>query len=192
MNRKKSLVGIVAAALIAAGAFGCGGKATKTAAAPPPAEKAPPPPPPPPAPPRAPVAPSDEEEWFRNATVEELQGRLQDIFFEYDRSDLKPEAKSALEQNTAWLLKSFNTLVIEVEGHCDERGTMAYNLALGDRRAGSVASYLLSRGLPQSRLKTISYGKERPQCTSSAENCWWKNRRAHFRVAGKGDARSGE
>jgi peptidoglycan-associated lipoprotein len=192
MTKKTFLVETAAVALIALTAIGCAGKKSTVAQAPPSVAAAPPAPPAPPPPPAPPARADDEAEWFRTATVEELQKRLQDIFFEYDRADLKEEGKSALEQNASWLLKSYNTLVIEVEGHCDERGTTAYNLALGDRRSGSVASYLLSRGFPRERLKTISYGKERPQCDTASENCWWKNRRAHFRIAEKGEQRSGE
>jgi peptidoglycan-associated lipoprotein len=151
------------------------------------------------APPRAEVAPpapsrvsampetadQDEESWFRSATVEELQKRLSDVYFDYDHHELKSDARDQIQKSYAWLAKPYNTVVIEVEGHCDERGTPNYNLALGDRRADTVASYLLSLGFPRERMRTISYGKERPECTESQEGCWWKNRRAHFRIAAK-------
>jgi peptidoglycan-associated lipoprotein len=173
---------------------GCAGKKDKVAQAPAPVVSAPPALASSSAPTArpAPEGPVDEAEWFRTATVEELEARLTDVYFQYDQANLEVEARSSLEQNADWLLKPYNTLVIEVEGHCDERGTMEYNLALGDRRSGSAASYLLSRGLQRERIKTISYGKERPMCTEEREQCWWKNRRAHFRVASKGAQRSGE
>jgi peptidoglycan-associated lipoprotein len=175
-------------------AAGCAGKKNKVAQAPAPVDTAVRPTPsvsPPPVG-SAPAGPVDEAEWFRSATLEELQARLADVYFEYDQADLGPEARNALEQNASWLLKPYNTLVIEIEGHCDERGTTTYNLALGDRRSGSVGSYLLTRGFQRERLKTISYGKERPQCVKGGEQCWWKNRRAHFRIASRNGQQSGE
>ena len=129
---------------------------------------------------------SPEEEWFRTASVADLQVKLSDAHFDYDRDELRSDARAVIQENFEWLTKPYNTVLIEVEGHCDERGTQGYNLALGDRRATSVAGYLASLGFPRNRMTTISYGKERPQCTDSAESCWWRNRRAHFRVVSKG------
>jgi peptidoglycan-associated lipoprotein len=108
---------------------------------------------------------------------------LQDAFFDYDKSDIRDDARAALTKN-ADLLKAifqdFPDAVITVEGHCDERGSAEYNLGLGDRRATSAKDFLVQLGVPADRLKTISYGKERPVCTESNEACWQRNRRAHF------------
>lgn len=131
------------------------------------------------------VAPLSEEEWFRSATIAELQANLSDVHFDYDRDELRSDARASIQKNHEWLAKPHNTLRIELEGHCDERGTEAYNLALGDRRAVAVEGYLRSLGFPHDRLRTISYGKERPQCREWEEPCWWRNRRVHFRVVSK-------
>jgi peptidoglycan-associated lipoprotein len=135
-----------------------------------------PPPPPPPAPPPAPSAPP--------ATVEQLLGsEVQDAFFDYDKSDIRGDSRDALTRDAAALkaiLSQFPSAVIMVEGHCDERGSAEYNIGLGDRRASSAKDFLVSLGVPGDRLKTVSYGKERPQCTESNEACWQRNRRAHF------------
>jgi len=110
---------------------------------------------------------------------------LSDAQFDYDRSDLRADARDALAGSADWLKLSYNTAVIEIEGHCDERGTVEYNLALGERRARSAMDYLVSLGVPTNRLRTISYGKDRPMCTESNESCWQQNRRAHLRIASK-------
>jgi peptidoglycan-associated lipoprotein len=110
---------------------------------------------------------------------------LTDAHFDYDRSDLRQDARDALAKNADWLKLGYNTAVIEIEGHCDERGTVEYNLALGERRAQSAMDYLVSLGVPANRLRTISYGKDRPVCTDSNESCWQRNRRAHLRIASK-------
>jgi peptidoglycan-associated lipoprotein len=98
------------------------------------------------------------------------------VFFDYDRADLKSEAKTTLERQAAWL-KQFRKLAITVEGHADERGTREYNLALGERRAQAIKDYLVSLGVSTSRIKTISYGKERPAVLGSDESSWSQNRR---------------
>ncbi len=111
-------------------------------------------------------------------------GLLGDVYFAYDRSDLSAEATDRLAANAAFMRQHPN-LMFTVEGHCDERGTNAYNLALGDRRANAAASYLGSLGITGGRLSTVSYGEERPQCSVSAESCWSRNRRAHFVITGR-------
>lgn len=111
-------------------------------------------------------------------------GYLKDAFFEYDKADLREDARTALAADAEWL-KKYRTVQFLIEGHCDERGTSEYNLALGDRRANAAKEYLVSLGVDASRVKTVSYGKERPFCTESAEDCWQKNRRAHFLATAK-------
>ncbi len=98
------------------------------------------------------------------------------VFFDLDKSDLKPEARRTLERQAAWL-KQYGNVAVTIEGHCDERGTREYNLALGDRRAKAASNYLVSLGIPASRIKTISYGKERPAVLGSNEAAWSQNRR---------------
>jgi len=121
-----------------------------------------------------------------NPTVsgaEMLQQQAQDAYFDYDHNDLRPDAREALTHDAELLRKIFAqepNFVVILEGHCDERGSGEYNLALGDRRANSAQEFLVQLGIPASRLKTISYGKERPQCTDATEECWQKNRRAHL------------
>jgi peptidoglycan-associated lipoprotein len=104
---------------------------------------------------------------------------LSDIFFDFDRFVIRDDARSGLEAN-AGLLKSQSSEKILIEGHCDERGTSAYNLVLGERRAQAAARYLRDLGVPSSQMQITSYGKERPFCAEHSEACWQSNRRAHF------------
>jgi peptidoglycan-associated lipoprotein len=106
---------------------------------------------------------------------------LKDVFFDFDKYDIRPGDAKALDGNASWLKSNPNHLVL-IEGHCDERGTNEYNLALGERRAKSTMNYLVSQGVQASRITIISYGEERPVCTQKSEECWAKNRRAHFLV----------
>jgi len=106
---------------------------------------------------------------------------LEDVYFEFDRSTLTREAQEILTQKALWL-ESNSTVKVVIEGHCDDRGTSEYNLALGDRRAASTKVFLIDLGVSPSRLMTISYGEERPLITGQSENAWAKNRRAHFEV----------
>jgi peptidoglycan-associated lipoprotein len=101
------------------------------------------------------------------------------VFFDYDRFDLRPEGKSALEEN-AKRLKERDGVSLLIEGHCDERGTIEYNLVLGERRAQTAKRYLEDLGISPSRLKVTSFGKERPFCVDHSAECWQQNRRAHF------------
>ncbi len=107
---------------------------------------------------------------------------LQDIHFDYDKYDLDATAKSTLNKNSDWLKQNPSSRV-EIQGHCDERGTNNYNLGLGERRAIALKKYLISRGISKDRLFTISYGEERPFCQDSTEDCWKNNRRGHFLVS---------
>jgi len=107
---------------------------------------------------------------------------LQDIHFDYDKYDLDAPSKSILNKNAEWLKQNPSSRV-EVQGHCDERGTNNYNLGLGERRAIAIKKYLIARGISRDRLFTISYGEERPFCQDSTETCWKSNRRGHFLVS---------
>jgi len=106
---------------------------------------------------------------------------LKDIHFDFDKYDIRPGDAKVLDANAAWL-KSHDDQLVLIEGHCDERGTNEYNLALGERRAKSTMNYLVSQGVQASRITIISYGEERPTCSDKNEACWSKNRRAHFLV----------
>ena len=109
----------------------------------------------------------------------ELQAKLKDIHFNFDKAELESSAKPALN-DLANILTKHQKLKVIVEGNCDERGTREYNLALGDKRANAAKQYLISAGIPSARIDTVSYGKEKPLCTENAEECWAKNRRDHF------------
>ena len=106
-------------------------------------------------------------------------GPLQDVQFDFDSYDLSPEARDTLQTDAGWLRNNAQVKV-EIEGHCDERGTVEYNLALGAKRAKAARDYLVSLGISSDRLSTISYGEELPLCKESNESCWQKNRRVHF------------
>jgi peptidoglycan-associated lipoprotein len=108
-------------------------------------------------------------------------GPLKEIFFDFDRSDLRPDARDTLKANADWL-KTNPASRAEIEGHADERGTSEYNLALGAKRAQSAKEYLVTLGIAAARLSTMSYGEEVPVCKESTEGCWQKNRRARFAV----------
>ena len=142
-------------------AKGAGGTQTATARV---TVTAPPPPPPPP------PSPTDEELFAQN---------VHDIFFDYDKSDIRADQQSTLQGNIDFL-KQHPNIHFTVEGHCDERGSTEYNLGLGDNRANSVKSALVQGGVSAENIKTISYGKEKPFCTESNETCWQQNRRGHF------------
>jgi len=124
----------------------------------------PPPPPPPP--------PSVSEEDLFNQNIK-------DVYFDYDKSDLRGDQQSSVQADSQFLGQHTN-INVTIEGHCDERGSTEYNLALGDRRASAVKDALVASGVNASRIKTISYGKEKPFCSESNEACWQQNRRGHF------------
>ena len=106
---------------------------------------------------------------------------LEDIHFDYDKSAIRPDGKAILEKHAKWL-QSNPRVRVQIEGHCDERGTNEYNLALGERRAQATKRFLVALGIDGKRLDTISYGEERPLCTEHADSCYSTNRRAHFVV----------
>ncbi len=109
---------------------------------------------------------------------------LKDIHFDFDKYDIRPGDAEILKANASLLMKQ-PTVKIQIEGHCDERGTIEYNLALGERRANSAKKYLISLGMPTDRISTISYGKEKPLDSSHNEEAWTKNRRAHSIILAK-------
>ncbi len=134
-------------------------------------------PPPPPPPPKTAVGEVTEEQMFET--------QVKDAYFDFDRADIRSDAQQTLTAN-AEFFKAHPELTFTIEGHCDERGSEEYNLALGERRALSGKTFLVNLGIPDSRIVTISYGKERPQCIDPDETCWQKNRRVHFKMGREG------
>jgi len=110
---------------------------------------------------------------------EEISGMFKDIYFDYDKYDVREDAKQTLKAVADHLRKNAAQKVL-IEGHCDDRGTSEYNLGLGDKRSRSAKDFLVSLGVPSSRIDTISYGKEKTVCSEHTEDCWAKNRRGHF------------
>lgn len=153
---------------------GCSKNKPEVAAEPPPPPPAPAEPAPAPPPPAPEPAPAEDP-------VKVAQDKMADIFFDYDSSALTSSAQSTLDANGA-ALNQHSAVSVSIEGHCDERGTVEYNLALGDRRAQAAKDYLVRYGVTASRLSTISYGEERPLASGSGEDVWAQNRRAHFVV----------
>jgi peptidoglycan-associated lipoprotein len=183
---KKTVLVLASLALVSS-LPACGPK--KVAPPPPPPPVAPEAPPPAPAPPPRVEAPPQVDEYARlkAMTAEELDkmGLFADVYFEFDKADIRESERATMSKN-ADLLKKYDFIHVRLEGHCDERGTVEYNLALGERRAKAAFDYLVSLGVPADRLRTVSYGKEVPVCTESNEACWQKNRRVHATViAGK-------
>jgi peptidoglycan-associated lipoprotein len=134
---------------------------------------APPPPPPPP----TPAPPAISQQAFQDF-------QNQDIFFDYDKYDLRTDARATLDRKATFLNQA-STVRSQIEGHCDERGTNEYNLALGERRANAAKQYLTTAGVSAARLTTISYGEERPLDPGRNEAAWARNRRAHFVITGQ-------
>ena len=152
-------------------------------------EATPPPPavteaPPTPAPTAPPPAVRETDVLSQDLQTLNSKGYLKDAFFDFDKADLRDDARTALAADAQWL-KQYGSIKVLVEGHCDERGTEEYNLSLGQKRASSVKDYLVSLGVEGSRVNTVSYGKARPFCTDHDENCWQQNRRGHFVITGK-------
>jgi peptidoglycan-associated lipoprotein len=184
---------IVFCTAVAVVAAGCHKKVPQVAAAPPPPPppapapaRPPAPPPPPPAP--APVAPAPltEDQIFAQKSLAQLNAErpLDDVFFDLDKSEVRNDARASLQKDADWM-KKWSSVQVTLEGHCDSRGSSEYNLALGTRRASAVKDYLVSLGVPASRLAVISKGKEQPFCTDENESCWQQNRRGHFLITGK-------
>jgi peptidoglycan-associated lipoprotein len=192
---KPALLTLLAATLVTAA---CGSKK-------PPVARPLPPPPPigsqapppaaasrPPAPPQPSVEPASvppeplRDDAIASASLDELNRNspLRPVFFALDSAEIDPAGKAALDSD-APLLKKYPGWVVTIEGHCDERGTAEYNLALGERRAIAARQYLVSLGIPAERLKTVSYGKEFPFDAGHDDAAWAKNRRAHFVITAK-------
>jgi len=185
--------GLVTVALVVV--LGVGGCAKKSPAAAPAASPPAAPPPagpltPPPQPPLAPPIPVPDHDPLDAADLDAVNayvrraGLLGDVYFDYDRAELGETARGQLERNAAFL-GSRPEFAVAIEGHCDERGSAEYNLALGERRASAAHAYLGRLGLETGRLQTVSYGKERPVCTSSDGGCWKQNRRAGFVIVAR-------
>ena len=172
----------------------CGGKKPPLARPAPPATSAntgnpPSRPPSPPEPVGEPTVVPPEpvrDDAISSASLDDLNksSPLKPVFFELDSSDLNSAGQKALDENVV-LLKKYSSWTITVEGHCDERGTAEYNLALGERRAITARAYLVSLGIPADRLRTVSYGKEFPFDPGHDESAFSKNRRAHFVITAK-------
>jgi len=153
-------------------ASGSGGTTTRSVTV---TVNAPPPPPPPPSAPKVTISSADM-----------LTREAQDIYFDYDMSDLRADAQRTATANAELLKRIFaqdSSFTVLIEGHCDERGSAEYNLGLGDRRATSLRDFYVQQGLPANRIRTISYGKEKPICTEASEACYQRNRRDHMSPA---------
>ncbi|MEM7351407.1 MAG: OmpA family protein [Acidobacteriota bacterium] len=144
------------------------------------------------APDTTPAGPVDVEEKKPPMSIQEMQseaerlGLLGDVFYDFDKFDLRAEARERLQKNAQYMNSADGQgLKFTIEGHCDERGTNEYNIALGQNRGTTALDYLISLGVDRSRFKTISYGEERPFCNESNEACWQKNRRARFVITGR-------
>ncbi|HEV8234344.1 MAG TPA: peptidoglycan-associated lipoprotein Pal [Gemmatimonadaceae bacterium] len=192
MKAARSIATLVALATILTAAA-CGKKTPPVARPmpppPPPAETAPPSPPAPPEPAREPVSvPPDpvRDDAISSASLDELNKNspLKPVYFELDSSDLSAANQRTLDEDAA-LIKRYSTWTVTIEGHCDERGSAEYNLALGERRAMAARTYLVSLGIAATRLRTVSYGKEFPFDPGHDEAAFAKNRRAHFVITAK-------
>ena len=190
MNRKWMAAAWIVAVAMTVTLVACGPKSEPPAAPPPApvAEEAP----------ATPVTPSPEPTTAEDPVDPILSADLQeayeqiarrnlmvlDVYFDYDKYDLKPDARQGLQKNAAFM-REYPQLVFAIEGHCDERGTNEYNLALGERRANAARDYLSSLGISGEAVRTVSYGEERPTRMEHNEGCWSRNRRAHFVLVGK-------
>ena len=132
------------------------------------------------------LMPVDESDDILSMSLEDINANspLSDIRFDYDSAELTGEARTTLDTNVQWLRRNPSVTIL-IEGHCDERGTVEYNLALGERRSMAAYNFLVASGLPSERIKTISYGKEFPLDPGHHEAAWARNRRAHFVITSK-------
>lgn len=192
MKRKLSVAFLLVVASALAAGYGCA-KKKPIEPTPPPAPEAPAPPAPPPPAPPPPAPPKPEPPPAADPFAGDLeavnryvaeQGLLGAVYFDFDRYDVKPEARERLQRN-AEFLGQHPEFLVRIEGHCDERGTNEYNLALGQRRADAARDYLVTLGVERARLETVTYGEEAPVCTEHAEPCWSRNRRAQFVITSR-------
>ena len=175
--------------ILGLGGAACGEKRVAVTPPPPVPPTAPAAPPAPPAPPTAPAAaptpaPLTEDQLFAQASLADIQKEFRDVYFDLDNAAIKDEGRAALTANATYM-KRRPSVRITIEGHCDERGSSEYNLALGERRANAVRAYLMELGVPASNITIVSKGEEAPFCTESNEACWQQNRRGHFVVTAK-------
>ncbi len=190
---KKKGVQVCAVFVLAAAVAvsGCGKKKpAPPPPTPPPAEAPrttpPPPPPPPPAPRENPTTAPTPDEIFARESLDDLNREhpLGDAYFDLDSSQVRSDAQPVLQKDADWM-KRWPSTKVQIEGHCDSRGSAEYNLALGNRRADAVRAYLTSLGIAADRVAVVSKGKEQPVCTENAESCWEQNRRGHFLITAK-------
>jgi len=185
MDRKWIVLAALAVTVLLAA--GCS-SAPEPVPPPPPVVETPPPIEVPEEPAPAPVA--DVKEEPPPESIQDMQTRLEgegligDVFYDFDKYDLRDAARERLAKNAEFMNGPGSKLSFTIEGHCDERGTNEYNLALGQSRTSTALDYLVSLGVDSGRFKTISYGEERPFCTESNEECWQRNRRARFAISG--------
>jgi len=189
MIRVRRFVSFVTLCFAVTSPAACHKNVPQPAPAPPPATTAPAPPPPPPTPPPPPAPapaprPPSEEEVFARKSLDDLTHELSDVYFDYNESVIRDDARAPLQKDADWL-KRWTSTQITLEGHCDSRGSAQYNLELGSRRASAVKDYLASLGVPASRMTVVSKGKEQPFCAEESESCWQQNRRGHFIVTAK-------
>jgi peptidoglycan-associated lipoprotein len=133
--------------------------------------------------PAAPTTISRTPDAATRAQIQDLLNRIQDAYFDYDKHNLRPDAQTALRtdaQTLSEIIRQYPDYKLTVEGHCDERGSEEYNLALGDARAKQTQEYLATLGLPADQLRLVSFGKDKPVCSEHDEACWQRNRRAHI------------
>ncbi len=132
--------------------------------------------------PAAPVAPVEAPKVEETAKADSEAAAFEVAYFDFDKSDLRQDARDALSKNADIMLKTNTEANVKIEGHCDERGSAEYNMALGERRAKSALQYLLTLGVPSQRLSIVSYGEEKPAAQGANEEAWAKNRRTEFVV----------
>jgi len=191
MKRSRELVIVAVATVLTIGA-GCAKKKVAAATPPPAPEPARSAPAAPaaattphqtPAPEVASTPHSKYPDAATRARIDQLLARIEDAYFDYDQHTLRPDAVKALQADSTELrdiLKDYPDYKLTIEGHCDERGSAEYNMALGEKRAESAKTYLVGVGIPSDQLHTVSYGKEKPACDDHDETCWQKNRRIHI------------
>ena len=168
--KRYAFLGLLALAVVAMIIASCGGPKKAIEEAPPPSTK-----------PVETPQPHDTTTPPPPAAPKLQESQLQTVYFDFDKYNLRPDAKASLDADYQ-LLTQFQDAIVKIEGHCDERGTVEYNMSLGEKRARAVMDYLVGRGIPANRLSIISYGKERPVAMGHDEVSWQKNRRGEFRI----------